>query len=152
MEPNGSTDTLLLVMRQQQSRYAVPAENVEEIISVPALTALPRQPGYLRGIFNYKGHVIPVLSLRALCGCGTGGDEAVCVVLRMEDLLLALTADGAESLVTDSGQRVQYDESLMEGEFVKLACVLPGDPAILVLDPEKVYGAVEAHFNAETFA
>ena len=61
-----SSDKLLLVLRQQQMRYALPAENVEEVITSPSVTVLPRQPEYLKGILNYKGHMIPVLSLQAL--------------------------------------------------------------------------------------
>jgi len=149
---DSGAEALLLVLRQQASRYAVPVECVEEIIAVPAVTALPRQPAYLRGVFNYKGRVLPVFSLRALCGCGTGEDEAVCVVLRADELALALTADGAESLTADDGRRMKYDEALMDGALIKLDRVLPGDPAIFVLNLKKIYQAVETRFNAESFA
>lgn len=148
MENNGGADTLLLVMRQQQSRYAVPAKNVEEIIAVPAITVLPLQPEHLRGVFSYKGHVIPALSLQSLCGCGTGEQETVCVVLSMDGLMFALTADSAESLTADSGQRMKYDESLLEGKLVKLDGVMPGDPAIFILSLKKVCQALESDFNS----
>lgn len=148
METENERDALLLVMRQQQSRYGVPAACVEEIITMPAITAIPRQPAFLRGIFSYKGRVIPVLSLQALCGCGAGESEAVCVVLRAGDTLLALTADNAESLITDTGERMRYDETLMNGELVRLSCVLPGDPAVFVLDLEKMVDAAANRLNA----
>jgi len=147
-----STDALLLVLRQQQARYAVPAENVEEILSLPDITALPRQPEYMRGIFSYKGHAAAVLSLQALCGCGTGEGETVCVVLRVDDFLIALTAGSAESLVADSGQRMQVDGSLMDGRLLSLDFVLPNDPAILVLNLTKTYHKIEDDFNAAAFA
>ena len=142
-------ENLLLVLHQQQSRYALSAEYVEEILRIPSITALPLQPEYLRGIFHYKGHAIPVFSLQALCGGGLGEQEGVCVVLRMDDTLLALTADSAESLIADSGQRMKYDETLLDGRLIKLACVLPGDPAVLVLDINKMYHTIESDLNRE---
>lgn len=148
---NDGTDALLLILRQQQARYAVPAENVEEILSLPDVTALPRQPGYMRGIFSYKGHAAAVLSLQAICGCGTGADETVCVVLRIGDSLIALTADSAESLVSDTGQRMQADESLMDGKLLSLDFVLPGDPAVFVLNLRKTYRKIETDFSTAAF-
>jgi len=142
-----STETLLLILRQQQARYAVPAENVEEILSLPDVTALPRQPAYMRGIFIYKGRAAAVFSLQAICGCGTGADETVCVVLRMGDLLIALTADSAEALIPDSGQRIRADGSLTDGKLLSLDFVLPGEPAVFVLDLKKTYLKIESDFN-----
>jgi len=43
---------------------------------------------------------------------------------------------------------VEYDESLLNGKFIKLDCAIPGDPVILVLNLKKVYQAVESHFNS----
>ena len=110
MEINADTKDLLLVISSGKSRYAVAAENVQEIIASPDITALPRQPEYLRGIISYKGDIIPVLSLRTLCGSNTEGGEAVCVILRTDDFSMALAADGARSLVNDSGQRMHGGE------------------------------------------
>jgi hypothetical protein len=64
-------------------------------------------------------------------------------------MLLALTADSAESLIADSGQRMKYDETLLDGKLIKLACALPGDPAVLVLDLKKIYHTIESDFNRE---
>ena len=142
-----SSDKLLLVLRQQQMRYALPAENVEEVITSPSVTVLPRQPEYLKGILNYKGHMIPVLSLQALCGSGEQGNETVCVILRMEDGLYGLLADNAETIVTDSGERIKYDDSFLQGGILAFERVLPGETAIFVLDLSKTLEAVENRIN-----
>jgi len=146
-----NTDALLLVLRRQQARYAVPAGNVEEILSLPDVTALPRQPEYMRGIFSYKGRAAAVLSLQAVCGCGTGAGETVCVVLRIDELMIALTADSAESLIADSGQRLQADGSLTDGKLLSLDCVLPGEPAVFVINLKNTYQKIESDFNAAAF-
>jgi|GEM_PF-1238277 Chemotaxis signal transduction protein len=151
MEINADTKDLLLVISSGKSRYAVAAENVQEIIASPDITALPRQPEYLRGIISYKGDIIPVLSLRTLCGSNTEGGEAVCVILRTDDFSMALAADGARSLVNDSGQRMHADDSLLDGGLLKLDFVMPGDSAILVIDLQGTYHAAEKNFNSMDF-
>jgi len=144
---NDGLGALLLVLRRQQARYAIPAENVAEILSLPSVTALPLQPAYMRGIFSYKGRVAAVLSLQALCGCGTGADETVCVVLRSDELLIALTADGVESLIADSGQRLPAGGALMDGKLLSLDYALPGDPAVFVLNLSRTYQKIESDFD-----
>ena len=146
METN-STDSLLLILCQHQARYAVPAENVEEILPMPDITALPRQPGWLRGICNYKPYIVPVLSLRAVCGGTADADEAVCVILRLDDMYLALTADRAEALVPDSGQRMEEGDMLPDGRLLSLSFVMPGEPAVFALDIRKMYLKIENDFN-----
>lgn len=143
-----SRDNLLLVMRQQASKYAVPAKNVEEILISPAVTALPQQPECLKGILNYKGRVISVLSLQTLSGCEPVAEEAVCVVLNIGDSLIALTAENAEALTADSGERMECDRSLMEGRLLMLDFVLPGTPPVFVLDLKKICEAAERLIQA----
>ena len=105
----------------------------------------------MRGIFSYKGRAAAVLSLQAVCGCGTGAGETVCVVLRIDELMIALTADSAESLIADSGQRLQADGSLTDGKLLSLDCVLPGEPAVFVINLKNTYQKIESDFNAAAF-
>ena len=73
-------------------------------------------------------------------------------MLRIEDSLIALTADSAESLIADSGQRLQADGSLTDGKLLALDFVLPGEPAVLVLNLKRTYQKIENHFNGAAFA
>lgn len=46
-----------------QENYAAPIEAIREIIEVPALTAVPMMPPFLRGVINLRGAVVPVIDL-----------------------------------------------------------------------------------------
>lgn len=147
-----NTEARYLVLRRQQALYALPAANVEEILSLPDITPLPEQPEYIRGIISYKGHAAAVVSLQAICGCGNGADEKVCVVLCIDDFLIALTAESAESLVADSGERMRADRAIMDGRILALDFVMPGDPAIFVVNLRKTYKKIEDDFNTSVFS
>lgn len=58
----GSPQSLTL-FRVGEDRYAVPATAMIEVVRVPALTPLRQAPGYLVGMADLRGGVVPVLDL-----------------------------------------------------------------------------------------
>jgi len=47
-----------------EEEYGLEILRVREIIGLLPITAVPRTPGFVRGIVNLRGKVIPVMSLR----------------------------------------------------------------------------------------
>ncbi|HUM82739.1 MAG TPA: chemotaxis protein CheW [Lachnospiraceae bacterium] len=150
METHREKSNLLLVIREQKLRFAIPAENVEEIITVPLITKLPGQPEYIKGIFSYHGNILPVLSLKALGGTSSEEKEEACIVLRTGKYRFSLCVSGAETLKEDSGERMKADESLMGQLSARLDFVIPDDPPLFVLDLNKTYEAVEENINSDS--
>lgn len=48
--------------------YGLPVLKVREIIKVMDITHVPQVPGYVRGVINLRGRVIPVIDLRLKFG------------------------------------------------------------------------------------
>jgi len=48
--------------------YGIGILKVKEIIGMMAITAIPQAPGYIKGIINLRGKVIPVVDLRRKFG------------------------------------------------------------------------------------
>ena len=48
--------------------FAAPIDAVREILGVSHLTALPAVPGFVRGVMNLRGAVVPVIDLGARLG------------------------------------------------------------------------------------
>jgi len=61
---------LLLVFRLGTDRYGLEARQVLEVMPLVTLKTVPRAPGYVAGVMNYRGHPVPVLDL---CHLGGGG-------------------------------------------------------------------------------
>jgi purine-binding chemotaxis protein CheW len=57
-----------LTFRLEQQVYALPAENVSEVIEVPPVARVPQAPPGLLGIANLRGAILPLVSLRGLLG------------------------------------------------------------------------------------
>lgn len=59
----------MLRMAVADEILAVPIEEVREILQVGRMTPLPRTPGFVRGVMNLRGAVVPVIDLAARLGC-----------------------------------------------------------------------------------
>lgn len=57
---------LMLLFQIHDQRYAIPSQQVVEVISLVNLTKLPHTPEYFAGVFNYRGIIIPVIDLSQL--------------------------------------------------------------------------------------
>jgi purine-binding chemotaxis protein CheW len=51
------------LFRSGRERYCLPVAEVEEVVEWPALTRIPLVPPFLKGIFNLRGVIIPVLDI-----------------------------------------------------------------------------------------
>lgn len=62
--------------------FAVPIEAVREIIELDRFTHVPTMPGLMRGVFNLRGAVVPLLDLAERFGLGsTELTRRTCVVV-----------------------------------------------------------------------
>ena len=47
-----------------EEEYAIEILKVQEIIGLMPITPVPRMPGYIRGVLNLRGKIVPVMNLR----------------------------------------------------------------------------------------
>jgi len=50
------------------TELVVPLDEIAEVIAVPRVTRVPRAPGWLRGVANVRGRLVPMIDLRDLLG------------------------------------------------------------------------------------
>jgi purine-binding chemotaxis protein CheW len=64
------------------AHYAVAIDAVREIVKFGPLTELALMPGFVRGVMNLRGAVVPVIDLSARLGLGlTVADHRACIVI-----------------------------------------------------------------------
>lgn len=65
-----------------KEEYAVEILKVREIIGYMDITAVPRTPGYVRGVINLRGQVISVMDLRAKFSMESAkASEQTCIIV-----------------------------------------------------------------------
>jgi len=97
-------------------RYAFPADEIVEVIRTPAAARVPLAPPALMGLANYRGEILPLVSLRRLLGVEpTTGTGARAIVLG-GGAPAALVVDIVESLVSVSDARVASAQAQLTAE------------------------------------
>lgn len=62
--------------------YGIPILKVNEIIGLMEVTHVPRTPGYMKGVINLRGKIIPILDLRLKFNMEERAyDEQTCIII-----------------------------------------------------------------------
>jgi purine-binding chemotaxis protein CheW len=90
-------------------QYGVDIMAVREIKGWTAITHLPRQPDYVRGVLNLRGVIVPIIDLR--CRFGQGLTEAtplhIVIIVQIGSKLVGLLADRVLDIVSLDATQVQ---------------------------------------------
>ncbi|WP_395672717.1 chemotaxis protein CheW [Inquilinus sp.] len=101
-----------LTFRSGTDLYALPAEEVLEIIHVPPVAHVPQATKSLMGLANLRGDVLPVASLASLLGRGRADAAPTSRAIVLAGASpVALAVDAVEALVTVEARQVETRQS-----------------------------------------
>ncbi len=97
--------------------YGLRLAAVQEIITLPHITRVPKAPDYIKGVINLHGNVIPVIDIARRFGIGeTGlGANARIVVVESEDETVGLIAEGVSKVARFANSDMQPPPPLVAG-------------------------------------
>lgn len=75
--------------------YGIEIQYVKEIISVQPITTIPEMDGYIKGVVNLRGKIIPIMDVRIRFGKPEKQpDEQTCfIVVDMKNISIGLLVD-----------------------------------------------------------
>lgn len=117
-----STEIELVVFTLDEQRYALELTRVERALPMVALAPFPKGPAIVEGVFNFRGTLVPVISLRRRFRlperAARVGDQLLMV--RTPRRGLALAVDRVENIVRVPTAEVTPPAELVPGlEFVR---------------------------------
>ncbi|MEA4894326.1 MAG: chemotaxis protein CheW [Oscillospiraceae bacterium] len=122
--------------------YGLPLALALEILTVQSITKLPRVAGYVKGIINLRGKVIPVIDVRKKLGISEReNDEATCIiVIDIRDMHVGLIVDMVSEVVTVPSDRVIPPPQTIgeKSNYISSISQLD-DKVVLNLDCEKFF-------------
>lgn len=127
------------------SLYALELLYVKEIISMQQITVVPSLPGYIRGIINLRGKVVPVIDVRIkLNQPNPEYNEKTCIIItEVNDMQVGLIVDGVAEVVSSSQSEkmVPPDMSVMGENYIHSIMHLYDKRVVLCLDCDKFFAA-----------
>jgi purine-binding chemotaxis protein CheW len=103
---HAANETSLVVFTVGTVHYAVPIEDVREVVAPLDLTTLPHMPEGIAGVCDHRDEVVPVIDLRAVFGLPRADrpKRTKWVIVGAGSRVIGLVADDVSGVVhVDSG-------------------------------------------------
>lgn len=127
----------LVVFKIGNEEYAIPIEQVKEIIDYLPVTRLPDTPAYFEGIIDVRGKIIPIINLAAKIGGITDETTRQIVIVDIQNKAVGLTVDTVTEVVHAAGDNFEDLESVgLSIQNTKTVCKLQ-NRIIILLDVEE---------------
>jgi purine-binding chemotaxis protein CheW len=107
-------------------QYGVDIMAVREIKGWTAITSLPKQPEYVRGVLNLRGVIVPIVDLR--CRFGQGLTEAtpmhIVIIVQIASKPVGLLADRVLDIVSLDTTQIKPVPRVAQSQRLNFLCGL----------------------------
>ena len=70
-----SQKILLIVFKLGVEEYALPIDQIKEVVLTPRISKIPQTPSYIKGVANIRGNVISIVDLEERFGLAEKGKQ-----------------------------------------------------------------------------
>jgi purine-binding chemotaxis protein CheW len=116
--PDDATPTELVSFAIGEDQYGVDIMAVREIKGWTAITPLPGQPEYVRGVLNLRGVIVPIVDLR--CRFGQGLTQAsqlhIVIIVQIAGKGVGLLADRVLDIVSLDAMQIKAVPRIAQGQ------------------------------------
>jgi len=127
--------------------YGVEILKIREIIGIMNITPVPQVPGYIKGVINLRGKVIPVIDLRLKFGFQESEhtNETCIIVMEVRNKLTGVIVDTVVEVInveSEESEPAPHFGNGVDTEIIRGMAKIKEKVKIL-LDIDKVLGSVE---------
>ena len=103
----------IIVFTLKEKYYAIPTEDVEEIVKEMPHTHVPKAPSWVEGLINIRGNAITLINLYKLLS-NTSETEKLCynsiIILKNNDKKVAFAVDSVEAVSEIDSNDIQMTD------------------------------------------
>ena len=147
-----------LTFRLDAEEFGLEILKVQEIIKMMDITRVPRTPGFVRGVINLRGKVIPIVDLRLKFDMESRETtEKTCIIVvqvRRKDAVvtMGIIVDEVSEVLDVAGEQIEPAPEF--GGVVDTSFILGmgkvGDRVVTLMDVDKVLSGEEVELVAAT--
>jgi purine-binding chemotaxis protein CheW len=124
-----------LILFTDDLKLGVDAEYVVEILNNYSVTYLPMMPNYIRGIFNMRGQIIPIMDIRDRLNKEPNEGDSLLVVLDYSGTQIGILVDAVDQMIEIPVETIMPMPVQNEQRLVSGMCTIPdGSGTMLELD------------------
>jgi purine-binding chemotaxis protein CheW len=131
----------LIVFALADEEYGVGIGDVKEIIRTGDVTQIPDSPGFIAGVINVRGSIIPVLDLSEMFFLAEGKESKHIIVTEQGENTFGLMVDGVTAVLRVDGGEIKpapkVIKSKIHGDYLK-GVVPVKDRLVTLLDFKKM--------------
>lgn len=122
--------------------YGVDILCVQEIRSFEQPTSIVNTPGYVLGVLNLRGEIVPVIDMRVKLNLGEAkyGALTALIVLILQDRAIAMVVDAVSDVVTLTPEQIRplraFTSDVVDKHLLGIASF--GTRKLVLLDAERV--------------
>jgi purine-binding chemotaxis protein CheW len=145
------TQIQLVTFQISEELYGIDIMDVKEIVRVQDIRSIPNAPGYVEGLFNLRGEIIPIISLHKrfhLRKAQLGEDDELLsgfIIIDIDGMKLGVIIDKVERVVSIETQNIQPPPQMLTGigaEYIQ-GVVNRETGYLILLDIRKLFSAKE---------
>jgi len=141
---NGMSSQFVTFALGEQT-YGISILKLNEIIAYQQLTTIPNLPGFIKGVLNLRGEVIPVIDLRERFNMESRPYDqlTVIIVLEIAGQTMSVVVDSVSDVITLQSDAIKPRPHFSTGiraDFIQ-GMGIKDNKFIILLDVEKVLGA-----------
>lgn len=144
---NEEMEIRLAVLLLDGQPYAVDIMKIKQIIRPMKITPLPDAPGFVEGMINLRGVVIPVVDMRKRFGLKPRGEdeEEKVIIVGVEGNIVGIIVDEVTEVVTVKKSEIQPPPGLIRGvkSHYLLGVFRYLDDILLILNLDEILTAEE---------
>jgi len=131
--------------------YGIEISKVREVMDFKKITIVPKTPGFMKGVINLRGGVVPVIDLRLKFGMEeTEKTVDTCIIIvdisvDGEQTFIGALADSVKEVITLEPDNIEPAPKIgtrLDTEYIKGMGKL-NDEFVIVLDIEKIFTTEE---------
>jgi purine-binding chemotaxis protein CheW len=132
----------LVVFTLGSEQYALPIEQVHEIIRYYEPRSVASRIEWVRGVISLRGRIVPVYDLAARLGLKSElTDQTKIVIVEAGSETAGVIVDDVEEVLTVEGQQFE-DVPGADGELIDSIAKI-GDRLVVLLKPSTIFTAME---------
>jgi purine-binding chemotaxis protein CheW len=137
--------------------YGIGILKIKEIIGMMAITSVPQTPGFVKGVINLRGKVIPVVDLRLRFTMDAiDYNDRTCIIVveiggRGTDIVIGIVVDSVSEVLNIKGEDIEDTPTFgttLNTDYILGMAKMEGKVKIL-LDIDEVLGAQDLEALAQ---